>query len=153
MATANISRSGAGNMPVRVTDPFTALRQEMNDWISNVWGGNGGASTSFAPALDVSEKENNFEVRVDIPGMESKDLDIQVRGNTVTITGQRKDEREEKGKTWHRVERRTGSFSRTITLPCEIDEKEVAAEYTNGVLSVTLPKSEQARPRKINIKG
>jgi HSP20 family protein len=153
MATANISRSGSGNMPVQVTDPFTALRQEMNDWISNVWGGNGGASTSYAPALDVSEKENNFELRVDIPGMDPKDLDIQVRGNTVTITGQRKDEREEKGKTWHRVERRTGSFSRTITLPCEIDEKEVAAEYTNGVLSVTLPKSEQARPRKINIKG
>lgn len=107
----------------------------------------------MAPALDVSEKDNSFEIHVDIPGIESKDVDVQVLGNTVTISGSRKEEKEEKGKTFHRIERSSGSFSRTVTLPCEVNEKEVAAEYTNGVLSVILPKSESAKPKKVNVKG
>ena len=141
---------------IRVSDPWTAMRQDMNELISNFWGGNGNGtalSASFAPALDVAEKDNSFELHMDIPGMEAKDLDIQVQGNTVTVSGNRKEEKEEKGKTFHRVERRSGSFSRTITLPCEVTTKEVAAEYTNGVLSVVLPKSEKAKPNKITVKG
>lgn len=139
---------------VRVTDPWTAMRQEMNELISNVWGGNGNAlSASFAPALDIAEKDNSFELHMDVPGMEAKDLDIQVQGNTVTVSGSRKEEKEEKGKTFHRVERRSGSFSRTITLPCDVTAKEVAAEYTNGVLNVVLPKCEKAKPNKITVKG
>ncbi len=141
---------------VRVTDPWTAMRQEMNELISNFWGSNGSGSAlvaSFAPALDVAEKDNSFELHMDIPGMEAKDLDIQVQGNTVTVSGNRKEEKEEKGKTFHRVERRSGSFSRTISLPCDVTAKEVAAEYTNGVLNVVLPKCEKARPNKITVKG
>lgn len=71
----------------------------------------------FAPALDVAEKDNCFELHMDIPGMETKDIDIQVQGNTVTVTGSRKEEKEEKGKTFYRIERLSGSFSRTVTLP------------------------------------
>ena len=140
---------------VRTSDPWTAMRQEMNELISNFWGGNGGGalSAAFSPELDIAEKDNSFELRMDIPGMEPKDLDIQVHGNTVTISGNREEEKEEKGKTWHRVERRSGSFSRTVTLPCAVTEKEVAAEYTNGVLSVVLPKCEKAKPSKITVKG
>ncbi len=155
MPTTLTARPRSAAPAVRITDPLTALRHEMNDWISNIWGsgGDSGLAASFAPELDVSEKDTCFELRMDIPGMESKDMDIQVQGNTVTISGQRKEEKEEKGKTYHRVERRSGSFSRTVTLPCAVTEKEVAAEYTNGVLSVVLPKSEEARPKKISIKG
>jgi HSP20 family protein len=142
---------------VRITDPWTALRQEMNDLFSGFWNGNAGGpgvmSPTFAPSLDVAEKDNCYELHIDVPGMEAKDLDIQVHGNTVTVSGNRKEEKEDKGKTYHRVERRTGSFSRTITLPCEVDTKEVAAEYTNGVLNVVLPKCEKARPSKISIKS
>lgn len=142
---------------VRITDPWTALRQEMNDLFSGFWNGNAGGpgvmSPTFAPSLDVAEKDNCYELHIDVPGMEAKDLDIQVHGNTVTVSGNRKEEREDKGKTYHRVERRSGSFSRTITLPCEVDTKEVAAEYTNGVLNVVLPKCEKARPSKISIKS
>jgi HSP20 family protein len=142
---------------VRITDPWTALRQEMNDLFSGFWNGNAGGpgvmNPSFAPALDLAEKDNCYELHMDIPGMEARDLDIQVHGNTVTVSGNRKEEKEEKGKTYHRVERRSGSFSRTITLPCEVTTKEVAAEYTNGVLNVVLPKCEKARPSKIAIKG
>jgi HSP20 family protein len=129
----------------------------MNDLFSGFWNGNAGGpsvmSPTFAPSLDVAEKDNCYELHIDVPGMEAKDLDIQVHGNTVTVSGNRKEEKEDKGKTYHRVERRSGSFSRTITLPCEVDTKEVAAEYTNGVLNVVLPKCEKARPSKISIKS
>lgn len=139
---------------VQITDPWTAMRHEMNDLISSFWGGNGSVmNTSFAPALDIAEKDNSFELRMDIPGMDAKDLDIQVQGNTVTVSGQRKEEKEEKGKTFHRIERRSGNFSRTVTLPCDVTVKEVAAEYTNGVLHVVLPKCEKSRPNKIAVKG
>lgn len=155
MASTLIARPRSAAPAVRISDPFTAMQSELNDWFSNIWGtnGNGALSATFAPELDIAEKDTCFELRMDIPGMESKDMDIQVQGNTVTISGQRKEEKEEKGKTYHRVERRSGSFSRTVTLPCAVTEKEVAAEYTNGVLSVVLPKSEEARPKKISIKG
>lgn len=155
MATTSLTRSQAATPSVRVSDPFTAIRREMNDLFANIWGpnGNGTLQASFAPALDVAEKDNCFELHMDIPGMETKDIDLQVQGNTVTVTGSRKEEKEEKGKTFHRIERSSGSFSRTVTLPCNVAEKEVAAEYTNGVLSMVLPKSEDARPKKVSIKG
>ncbi len=151
MSTKSVSNVQSATPSVRATDPFSAMRQEMSDWLTNAWGHNN--QQAFAPALDVVEGDNSFELRMDIPGMQSKDLDVQVHGNTVTISGVRHEAKEEKGKTFHRVERSTGKFSRTITLPCSITEKEVAAEYTNGVLSVVLPKSDEARPKKISIKG
>jgi HSP20 family protein len=156
---STLTRTQSAAPSVRISDPFTAMRLEMNDWLSNIWGGNGNGSGNallrggIAPAVDVVEKDNSFEIRMDIPGVDSKDLDVEVHGNTVTISGSRKEEKEEKGKTFHRVERSSGSFSRTVTLPCGVSEKEVAAEYTNGVLSVVLPKSEDARPKKVSIKG
>jgi HSP20 family protein len=101
----------------------------------------------------LSESDNAFEIRVDIPGMEAKDIDVQVHGNTVTLSGQRKEEKEEKGKTFHRIERRSGSFSRTLTLPCAVNEDEVAADYTQGVLNVKLPKCEEAQSKRIAVKG
>ena len=155
MATSTMARPQSSTPSVRISDPFSVIRREMNEMFSNLWGpnGNGALAASFAPALDVAEKDNCFELHMDIPGMETKDIDIQVQGNTVTVTGSRKEEKEEKGKTFHRIERSSGSFSRTVTLPCNVTEKEVAAEYTNGVLSVVLPKSEDARPKKVAIKG
>lgn len=154
---STLTRTQPATPSVRITDPFTLMRQEMSDLLSNFWSGNGDVGSVFkggmAPALDIAEKDNSFEIRMDIPGVESKDLDVEVHGNTVTISGRRKEEKEEKGKTFHRVERSAGSFSRTVTLPCSVSEKEVAAEYTNGVLSVVLPKSEDARPKKVSIKG
>ncbi|HQX48869.1 MAG TPA: Hsp20/alpha crystallin family protein [Planctomycetaceae bacterium] len=155
---STLTRTQSATPSVRISDPFTAMRLEMNDWLSNIWGGNGNSDANVlrgcvAPALDIAEKDNSFEIRMDIPGVDSKDLDVEVHGNTVTISGSRKEEKEETGKTFHRVERSSGCFSRTVTLPCGVSEKEVAAEYTNGVLSVVLPKSEEARPKKVAIKG
>jgi len=155
MSTSTPSVKTQSTPSVRISDPWMSMRQEMNDLITSFWGskGAGPLSGSFSPELDIAEKDNSFELRMDVPGMEAKDLDIQVQGNTVTVSGHRREEKEEKGKTFHRVERRSGSFSRTVTLPCAVTEKEVAAEYTNGVLNVVLPKCEKAKPNKITVKG
>ena len=135
-------------------EPFTAWRDEMNDLLARIWSGQDDRSGWLAsrPALDVSETENAFEVRLDMPGMDPKDFDIQVQGNVVTLSGKREEKKEEKDKTYHRVERRSGSFSRTVNLPCDVNEDEVAAEYTQGVLSVSLPKAEESRAKRIVVK-
>lgn len=155
MASTSLVRTQSALPSVRITDPFSAMRQEMNELMANLWAGNGnGLSTrGFSPPLNVAEKDESFELQMDIPGFAAKDIDVQVQGNSVTLSGTREEEKEEKGKTFHRIERSSGTFSRTVTLPCAVNEKEIAAEYTNGVLSVVLPKSEEARPKKISVKG
>jgi HSP20 family protein len=130
------------------------LRQEMDDLRSRFFGD--GDDNWFAggltPSVDLSETENAVEVRMDLPGVKSDDIDIQIHGNLLTVTANRKEEKEEKGRTFHRVERHSGSLSRSITLPTAVNESEVAAEYRDGVLAVTLPKTEQSKPRKIKVK-
>lgn len=153
MATALASQKNT-SVPAN-RDAFSLLRKEMDDLISNFWGSNptNWLAGNLSPAVDVSEQENAFIMKVDIPGLEAKDLNVQVHGNMVTVSGQRQEESETKDKTYYRMERRQGSFSRTINMPCNINEGEVAAEYVNGVLSLTLPKTEASKPKKIAIKG
>ena len=136
-------------------DPFTALREEMNDLRARMWGDEdeGWFAGAMTPSLDVTETDTTVEVRVDLPGVKPKDIDVQLNGNLLTLTGQREEQCEEKGRTFHRMERRCGSFSRSITLPCSVNESEVAAEYHDGVLSVTLPKTEESKAHKIKVKG
>jgi HSP20 family protein len=136
-------------------DPFAALREEMNELRSRMWGDEdeGWFAGTMAPSLDLSETDTTVEVRMDLPGIKPKDIDIQLNGHVLTITGTRDEEREEKGRTFHRVERRSGHFSRSLTLPCPVAESEVAAEYHDGVLSITLPKTEESKAHKIKVKG
>ncbi len=136
-------------------DPFSALREEMNDLRGRLFGDGdeGWFSGTMVPALDMSETDTALEVRMDVPGITAKDIDIQVSGNILTVTGERQEEKEEKGKTFHRVERSYGNFSRSVTLPCAVAESEVAAEYHNGVLTIKLPKAEEAKAHKIKVKG
>lgn len=155
MANTVAERPKSATSVVRAPrDAFSSIRDEMNELIARMWNGYEGLSSmqQLSPALDVSETDNAFEIRMDSPGMDSKDFDVQVHGSNVTVSGQRADEKEEKGTTYHRVERRFGSFSRTLTLPCDVNEDEVAAEYTNGVLMVKLPKCEKSKPKKISVK-
>jgi HSP20 family protein len=136
-------------------DPFAALREEMNQLRSRMWGDEeeGWFAGALAPSVDLSETETAVEVRMDLPGVKPKDIDIQISGNVLTVSGQREEEKEEKGRTFHRVERSSGSFSRSLTLPTTVNESEIAAEYRDGVLTITLPKSEEAKPHKIKVKG
>jgi HSP20 family protein len=120
-----------------------------------MWGDHEGSwwTGDVNPLVDLAETDKAFEIRMDVPGGEAKDFDIQVSGNVATIRGERREEKEEKGKTFHRVERRCGAFSRSLTLPGHVNEDEVAAEYANGVLTITLPKREDATPKKVSVKG
>jgi HSP20 family protein len=127
----------------------------MRELISRTFGEEGGpwSMDRIIPTLDLAETDNGLEVRMDVPGMEAKDIDIQVNANVLTVSGERKEEREEKGKTYHRVERHVGAFSRTVTLPCPVKEDAVDAQYKNGLLTIKLPKTEEAKARKITVKG
>lgn len=155
--TATLTKSRPQVQPNATSrNPLMLLRQEMDDMIARFWDGEQERSWfagTFAPSADLVEEDNAFEIRMDIPGMEAKDIEVQAYRNVVTVSGQRKDEKEEKGKTYHRVERRTGNFARTITLPCNVNEDEIAAEYNNGVLMLKLPKCEEARSKKVTVKG
>jgi HSP20 family protein len=144
-----------GTMTTRRPQAVNKLRNDMEEMLGRLWGEprDGWLVDEVNAPLDLAETENAFELRLDAPAMKVTDFDIDVNGNMVTIRGERKEEKEEKGKTWHRVERRTGRFARTVTLPCNIAADEVAAEYTGGVLTVKLPKTEEARPKKITVKA
>ena len=135
--------------------PLESIREEMQDLISRTFGEEGDlwSVDRITPSLDLAEADNALEVRMDIPGMEAKDIDIQVNANVLTVSGERKEEREDKGKTYHRVERRVGAFSRSVTLPCPVKEDAVDAQYKNGILTIKLPKTEEAKARKITVKS
>lgn len=137
------------------SDPISALREEMNDLRARLWGDEdeGWFAGTIAPSLDLSETDTAVQVRIDLPGMNAKDIDIQVSGNVLTVSGQRQEEKEEKGRTFHRIERRYGNFSRSVTMPCAVAESEVAAEYHDGVLTITLPKTEESKAHKIKVKA
>jgi len=138
-------------------DPFSLVRDEWQRFLSN-FEQNGGLFNppSFltgisVPTLDIGETDKALELRMDLPGMAAEDINIQLNDNTITISGEWKEEKEEKGKTWQRLERHQGEFSRTVTLPCAVKNNEVSAVYRDGVLTVTLPKSAQAQTRKISV--
>jgi HSP20 family protein len=106
----------------------------------------------ISPSLDLAETDHAIEARLDLPGVDPKEIDIQINANMLTVSGQRKEEKEEKGKTYHRVERRAGSFSRSVSLPCPVKEEAVEAKCGDGVLTITMPKTEEAKSRKIAVK-
>jgi HSP20 family protein len=105
------------------------------------------------PALDVAEREEALVVRAEVPGMKPEEIDISVYGNTLTISGEKKQAQEDQGDGFYHVESTYGSFRREVTLPTEIDEHKIEATCKDGVLSVTLPKAEKARTLKVQVKG
>jgi len=106
---------------------------------------------SFAPAVDVVETKESILVKAEIPGIDPKCLDITVTGDQLTIRGEKKAEKEEKGRNFHRIERSFGSFTRTVEIPSGADAGKVSAEYKDGVLCVILAKKEEAKARSIKI--
>lgn len=133
--------------------PFQAIREEVEDLVNQAIGDpeTWNFSRLFAPSLDLSETDSTLEVRMDLPGIKPEQVDVQVSGNLLTISGERKEEREEKGRAFHRMERRCGSFARTVSLPCPVKEEKVDAQYRDGVLTITLPKTDEARSHKVKV--
>ncbi|MFC1765554.1 Hsp20/alpha crystallin family protein, partial [Planctomycetota bacterium] len=105
------------------------------------------------PALDVADHENEYVVKAEVPGCKAEDIDIAVSGNVLTISGEKRDEKEVKEKDYYHSERSFGSFRRDLRLATDVDTTKIEAECKNGVLTVKLPKSEKALPAKIKIKG
>ena len=133
------------------------LRDEVNRLFENffnpntlavrdpAWHGN------FVPALDISETATNVTVTAEIPGLKPEEVDINLTGNLLTLRGEKKEDSEEKGRNWHRLERSYGSFSRAIQLPEGVDPEKCKATYENGVLRIEVAKSEASRPRSIKV--
>jgi HSP20 family protein len=105
------------------------------------------------PALDVAEQDDAVVVRAEVPGCKAEDIDISFYGNTLTISGEKKETEEEKGKGYFHVESAYGSFRRDLTLPTEVDADKVDAVCKNGVLTITLPKAEKSKAIKVKVKG
>jgi HSP20 family protein len=109
------------------------------------------ASRPWSPAVDIYETENELVLKADLPDVDPKNVGIQVENSTLTLKGERKFEQEKNGKGFHRLERSYGSFVRAFSLPDTVDPEHVKADYKNGVLTVTVPKKEVAKPRTINV--
>jgi HSP20 family protein len=105
----------------------------------------------WAPAVDIYETENELVLKADLPDVELKDIDVRVENQTLTISGERTFEKNDTTKGYHRIERNYGSFVRSFSVPNSFDTENIAAEFKNGVLSVTLPKKEAAKPRQVKV--
>jgi HSP20 family protein len=105
----------------------------------------------WAPVVDVAENNGNIEVHAELPGMKKEDIKVTLRNNVLSISGERTQENETKEKTYHRIERFYGKFSRNIELPVEVSADKVKASYKDGVLSITMPKPESAKPKQIDV--
>ena len=108
-------------------------------------------NTSWMPTVDISETENGFEIRAELPGVSEKDVNVSVTDNLLTIKGEKHQKEETDGKNYHRVERRYGSFQRRFTLPPEVATDAIKAEYSDGVLTLSIPKPEATKPTEVPI--
>lgn len=107
---------------------------------------------TFVPGIDISETKDKFHVSVELPGMSKKDIDVSLDNGQLTISGERKFEKEEDGKTYHRVETHYGTFSRSFQLPDNVDEESINAKYENGLLNITINKTEDKVQKQIEVK-
>lgn len=108
--------------------------------------------SGWIPAIDLHENDNEFVLRAELPGMKREDIDVSLHGDMVTLAGERKEENGFKDSETYRSERFLGRFQRSFTLPCPVDGAKVKAGYKDGILTVTLPKAEEARPKQIEVK-
>ena len=146
-------------MTITRWDPFRevmALQNRVNSLFREMNEGDNPLTTaSFVPAVDIYEDPKKVVLKLEVPGMEEKDLDVRVENNTLTVKGERKFEKDEKEENFHRIERRYGSFYRAFTLPQTVDTEHINASYTAGVLKLELQKKPEAQPKqiKVNVAG
>jgi HSP20 family protein len=138
--------------------PLGALRHEMDDLIERFFGDDreGFFPARGLPSVDVAESADTIEVKLDLPGVKPEEVNVEVSGNVLTVSGERKEEKESdegNGRKYHRVERRYGNFSRSVWLPCAVKDSKADAQFQNGVLTIKLPKTEESKSHKIKVKG
>jgi HSP20 family protein len=139
----------------RIGAPLLALEHEMEDLFHKFFGeaaeGAGAMLQTWSPRVDIEETENELIVKADLPGVDAKDVDISVAGSQLVIRGQRREERDTKDRTFHRMERFVGEFFREIPLPPGLDPDHITATASKGVLTITIPKKEEVRPKRIPV--
>jgi HSP20 family protein len=142
-------------MAITRWDPFrevVAMQNRMNSLFRGLNEDEAPMTTaSFVPAVDIYEDTQKVVLKLEVPGIEEKDLDIRVENNTLTVKGERKFEKEEKEENFHRIERSYGSFYRAFTLPSTVDTENVGASYNAGVLKLELKKKPEAQPKQIKV--
>lgn len=142
-------------------DPFrdlANLQERMNRMFEDSHRGLGRANTedwalggSWAPVVDIYEHEGSIVLKAELPGIDPKDVDVRLENNLLTLSGERKLDNEVKQENYHRVERAYGAFTRSFTLPSVVDQEKIKADFKDGVLKVTLPKREEAKPKQISV--
>jgi HSP20 family protein len=139
-------------------DPFrdlNMLQDRMNRLFDNAgrtWGTDEpAATTTWSPAVDIFETEDEIVVKAELPGMERKDIALNLENNVLTVRGERQFAKEAKDENYHRIERSYGTFSRSFSIPATVDEEKIRADYREGVLKIVLPKKEQVKPKQIRI--
>src|SRR5271168_1047497 len=134
---------------------FVTLQDRMNRLLRDQRGPEGHdeslTATAFAPPVDVYEDEHSTTLKIEVPGIDEKDIDVRIENNTLTVHGERKFEKEEKEENYRRVERQYGSFTRSFTLPTTVDAEKVSANYDKGILKISLPKKAEAKPKQIKV--
>ena len=145
-------------MAVVKWDPFrdlNMLQDRMNRLFDNAgrtWGNDEpSASTTWSPAVDIFETEGEIVVKAELPGMERKDITLNLENNVLTLRGDRRFEKETKDDNYHRIERSYGGFSRAFTIPTSVDDDKIRADYKDGILKIALPKKEQVKAKQIKI--
>ena len=148
LTARNYSRE-AGRGVSNLTD---RIQQMVNETLGGLdWQYRDSAAASWVPAVDVFEEADNIRITAEIPGVQPENIGISLEGNLLTISGTKQQEAEEKTERVHRYERVYGAFERAFTLPASVEPKDIKARYDHGVLTVTLPKSEKAKPRQIEV--
>ena len=141
-------------------NPYREL-EDMSDRLNRLFSGSSERQTNgnetmmvadWVPSVDVSETDGEYQIRAEIPDVKKEDVKVTLEDGVLTIQGERKQEKEEKGRKYHRVERTYGSFIRSFALPDLVEEEKVKAEFKDGVLHLRLPKSEKAKPKAIEVK-
>ena len=135
---------------------LNSLQNEMNRLFNTFFdtptsAANGNGLRRWVPAMDLVETEDHFVLKADLPGLDSSDVAIEVEDSVLTVSGERKIEHETKKEGFYRVERASGQFRRSLTLPDGVEPEQIAAEFTKGVLEIRIPKPEQRKPRKVQI--
>ncbi len=135
---------------------ISSLQNEMNRMLDQFFRGEAPEfsveSGTWLPPVDLSETADKVVVKAEVPGIDPKEINISIQDNTLLIKGEKKEEKEEKGKNYYRMERRYGNFSRSIALPASVDTNKISAECKNGVLEITLQKKEEVKPKQISVK-
>jgi HSP20 family protein len=142
-------------MTVMTSRDFSALQDRVNRIFRESYSPEGPqealTTSNFAPPVDIYEDEHTIIVKIEVPGIDEKDIDVSIEANTLTVRGQRKFEKDEKEENFHRIEHKYGTFTRSFTMPNTVDTAQVSAHYDKGVLKIRLAKRVEARPKQIKV--